>query len=104
LAHPIILQHWQRLTQWLDEQHFDRQFAKTFLEDAATWHDYGQANARLYRGVQLERALEWAERNQPPEAGIAFLDAALALRDSQQVVSHETLASTQSKIERDTQQ
>jgi DNA-binding SARP family transcriptional activator/WD40 repeat protein/energy-coupling factor transporter ATP-binding protein EcfA2 len=77
LAHEALARAWPRLRGWLDDD-VDGQHIRRHLTAAAeSWDGMGRPDSELYRGVRLDRAVEWRDRTgpdlSPPER--AFLEA-----------------------------
>src|SRR6185437_3748617 len=53
-------------------------------EDAATWQRRGHLVDNLYRGLVLDEALAWVDRNAPSAGELAVLTAALDERHRQE--------------------
>ncbi|MFI6504702.1 hypothetical protein [Nonomuraea typhae] len=65
ISHEALIGCWPRLREWLAE---DRQGLRThhrLNEAAETWQSLGRDPGALYRGLRLEEAAAWAERQTP---------------------------------------
>lgn len=62
LAHEVIIKAWKRLAQWVDESKEDLLTRRRVEEAAREWERSGRDESLLYRGVQLQKALEWQQR------------------------------------------
>lgn len=62
LAHEVIIKAWKRLADWVDESMEDLLTRRRVEEAAREWERSGRDESLLYRGVQLQKALEWQER------------------------------------------
>jgi hypothetical protein len=62
LAHEVIIKAWKRLANWVDESMEDLLTRRRVEEAAREWDRSGRDESLLYRGVQLEKALEWQKR------------------------------------------
>ena len=60
--HEVIIKAWKRLAEWVDENMEDLLTRRRVEEAAREWERSGQDESLLYRGVQLEKALEWQQR------------------------------------------
>jgi hypothetical protein len=62
LAHEVIITAWKQLAGWVDEGMEDLLTRRRVEEAAREWERSGRKEDLLYRGVQLEKALEWQKR------------------------------------------
>lgn len=62
LAHEVIIKAWKRLADWVNESMEDLLTRRRVEEAAREWDRSGRNESLLYRGVQLQKALEWQER------------------------------------------
>jgi energy-coupling factor transporter ATP-binding protein EcfA2 len=62
LAHEVIIKAWKRLDVWVNESMEDLLTRRRVEEAAREWERSGREESLLYRGVQLEKALEWQQR------------------------------------------
>jgi formylglycine-generating enzyme required for sulfatase activity len=100
ITHPIVIRRWQRLQQWLQEAREDQQFAPIFVEAIAAWQETGQPQERLYRGIQLERALLWSERNNPTVEAIEFIQQSMEQREIEETGNRRSVEQTQMQTEK----
>jgi hypothetical protein len=61
LAHEVIIKAWKRLAEWVNEGTEDL-LTRRRVEDAARQWARERDDSLLYRGLQLEKALEWQKR------------------------------------------
>ena len=61
LVHEALLQHWARLTMWLDEDVQGRRLHRRLTESATEWEAAARNPSELYRGARLAATLEWAD-------------------------------------------
>lgn len=82
VAHEALLREWPRLADWIDESRGDLIVLGRLREAASTWSELGCDDGALYRGGQLEAALDTtARRDEPlPVLERAFLDASIQER------------------------
>ncbi len=62
LAHEVIIKSWKRLADWVDESMEDLLTRRRVEEAAREWDKSGRDDSLLFRGVQLQKALEWQQR------------------------------------------
>jgi energy-coupling factor transporter ATP-binding protein EcfA2 len=62
LAHEVIIKSWKRLADWVDESMEDLLTRRRVEEAAREWDKSDRDDSLLFRGVQLQKALEWQER------------------------------------------
>jgi energy-coupling factor transporter ATP-binding protein EcfA2 len=62
LAHEVIIKVWKRLATWVNEGMEDLLTRRRVEEAAREWDRAEQDESLLYRGVQLQKALEWQQR------------------------------------------
>ena len=90
IAHEALAREWPRLRAWLDEDSEGQQILRHLAVAADTWESMGRPDSELYRGVRLERALEWqtacAPALSPAEA--QFLQVSRAVADADQQAAH----------------
>jgi formylglycine-generating enzyme required for sulfatase activity len=65
ISHESLMRLWKRLDRWADEE---AQSARTYCRLAETAAEHAAGNASLWRGPELQRALDWREKIQPNEA------------------------------------
>jgi hypothetical protein len=62
LAHEVIIKAWKRLADWVHQSIEDLLTRRRVEEAAREWERSGRHVHLLYRGVQLQKALEWQNR------------------------------------------
>lgn len=62
LAHEVIIKSWKRLADWVDESMEDLLTRRRVEEAAREWEKSDRDDSLLFRGVQLQKALEWQQR------------------------------------------
>ncbi len=62
LAHEVIIKAWKRLADWVNESMEDLLTRRRVEEAAREWDRSARDESLLFRGVQLEKALEWQKR------------------------------------------
>jgi DNA-binding SARP family transcriptional activator/class 3 adenylate cyclase/WD40 repeat protein len=77
VAHEALLRDWPRLVAWLDEDRSGRRVHQRLATAAAAWSDGGRDPSQLYRGTQLDGAVEWASEHSDDFVPLErdFLDA-----------------------------
>ena len=77
IAHEALARAWPRLVGWLDDDRDGQRIFHHLSLAADTWDAMGRPDAELYRGLRLERALEWCGRVAPDLHPVErqFLDA-----------------------------
>ena len=85
LAHEALARAWPRLRGWLDDDVEGQRVWRHLAAAADAWDAMGRLDSELYRGVRLDRAVEWRNRATPDLNTVerAFLDASLAAADAQ---------------------
>ncbi len=86
ISHEAVIRSWPRLRDWLAEARDDLRVHRRLTAAAADWEAHGRDAGWLYRGVPLEQATDWAQR-EPGAVNAqeqAFLDAGTgaAIRES----------------------
>src|ERR671937_2640048 len=61
LVHEALLEHWQRLAAWLDEDMQGHRLHRHLTQAASEWETAGRDPSELYRGARLAAALDWAD-------------------------------------------
>lgn len=91
IAHEALAREWPRLRAWLDEDVEGQLILRHLAFAADTWDGMGRPSSELYRGVRLDRALEWRTLNAPALSAVetAFLDASQAAADADRQKSEE---------------
>jgi DNA-binding SARP family transcriptional activator/WD40 repeat protein len=77
LAHESLARAWPRLQAWLDEDIEGHRIRRHLSDVVDAWDGMGRPDSELYRGVRLDRALEWRGRTRPSltPAECSFIDA-----------------------------
>lgn len=87
VSHEALIREWQRLGEWLRDAREDLRLQKTISADVADWLRREKPDDMLYRGVVLEMARTWLERNHASRDETAFINAGneaeLALKELQ---------------------
>jgi len=65
LVHEALLERWQRLVDWLEEDVQGRLQHRHMTLAAAEWEAGGRDPSTLYRGARLAGALDWATEHAP---------------------------------------
>jgi DNA-binding SARP family transcriptional activator/WD40 repeat protein len=65
VAHEALTRAWPRLRAWLDDDVDGQRILRHLIGAADSWDAMGQPTSELYRGVRLERALDWRRRSAP---------------------------------------
>ncbi len=65
ISHESLIRVWKRLSQWVDEE---AESAHQYYRLAETAKLYYAGEAELWRGRELQNALEWREKNKPNAA------------------------------------
>jgi DNA-binding SARP family transcriptional activator/energy-coupling factor transporter ATP-binding protein EcfA2 len=91
IAHEALAREWPRLRAWLDEDVEGQLILRHLAVAADTWDGMGRPSSELYRGVRLDRALEWRTGNAPALSAVetAFLDVSQAAADADRQKSQE---------------
>ncbi|MCB0208003.1 MAG: PD40 domain-containing protein [Anaerolineae bacterium] len=83
MAHEALIKHWFRLKMWIEENREAILIRDKLIEAAETWGNNEKDEAYLFRGVQLAKTEEWADKLNinigVQEQG--FLDASIAERE-----------------------
>jgi len=84
IAHESVARAWPRLISWLDEDVEGQRVLRHLTASADAWEGLGRPDSELYRGIRLERALDWRRRAAPEltPAEQDFLAAGVAGRDA----------------------
>jgi formylglycine-generating enzyme required for sulfatase activity len=64
ISHESLMRLWKQLDRWADEE---AQSERTYLRLAETAVEHAAGDASLWRGRELQRALDWREKFQPNE-------------------------------------
>jgi WD40 repeat protein/DNA-binding SARP family transcriptional activator len=83
LAHEALARAWPRLRGWLDDDVEGQHIWRHVSAAAESWDAMGRPASELYRGVRLDRAVEWRDRATPDLNNLerTFLDASRTERD-----------------------
>ncbi|NUM47832.1 MAG: SUMF1/EgtB/PvdO family nonheme iron enzyme [Anaerolineales bacterium] len=65
VTHEALIREWPALREWLDENREGLRLHRHLTETAKEWHELGQDQGELYRGLRLSQALEWVENDKP---------------------------------------
>lgn len=92
IAHEALIDTWDRLAAWIDEDRDGLVLTRTVGTAAQSWADAGRDAAELYRGARLESVAAWA----------AAHPGALGTLESEFVASGEALAADEAaaRVER----
>ncbi|MFD9948702.1 hypothetical protein ACFWYW_37740 [Nonomuraea sp. NPDC059023] len=100
IGHEALLRSWPRLRDWLAADREGLRTHQRLSEAAETWQSLGRDPGALYRGVRLDVAREWAERQapalSPPEE--EFLAASLAAREREERQARRRVLAARSLI------
>lgn len=88
IAHEALIRAWPRLRRWLAEDRDGLRTHRQLTEATQDWVELEQDPGALYRGARLAVAHEWASRSdrrsELNSTERAFLDASVALRETEQ--------------------
>lgn len=62
ISHEVLLDSWPRLRDWIDTDRTGHRVHRRLTEAAQSWHDAQRDPDALYRGVRLEAAVDWVNR------------------------------------------
>ncbi len=84
VAHESLARAWPRLAGWLEEDVEGQRILRHLTATADAWDGLGRPDSELYRGIRLDRAVDWRRRCNPELAPVerSFLDAGVAARDT----------------------
>jgi len=68
LVHEALLERWERLARWVEEDAHGRRVHLRLADAASAWEEAGREPGGLLRGAQLAATLEWAETADGPSA------------------------------------
>jgi|GEM_PF-44886 len=74
VSHEALIRKWERLGEWLNAARADLRIQKALTTDVADWNVRGKPEDKLYRGIVLEEAIEWSERNLANREETIFLE------------------------------
>jgi WD40 repeat protein len=60
LVHEALLEHWPRLTRWLEADAEGRRVQRQLMQAAKDWDRGGRDPGELFRGSRLAATLDWA--------------------------------------------
>jgi WD40 repeat protein/DNA-binding SARP family transcriptional activator len=82
VAHEALIHSWPQLRRWIEEDRAGLLTHRRLTEAAAEWQRLGRDEGALYRGVHLDEALLWMERDggATNELERDFVGASLAAR------------------------
>ena len=86
VAHEALIQEWDRLREWLDENRDTLRLHRQLTAAAQEWERLDHDSDALYRGARLAQAAEWAAAN-PGQLSMQeqlFINASLAQEQAQQ--------------------
>jgi len=83
LAHEALIQGWDRLSTWIEEDRAALHVRRRIVSDAEEWERLDKAEEGLLRGGRLDEALAWAARHDSEvfQLVLDFLTASHALRE-----------------------
>jgi hypothetical protein len=82
VAHEALLDHWDRLAEWIDEDRLWVGQLTQIANAASVWDQGGRADAEVFRGARLESALEAVGQGRDlNDLERQFLDAGRRVRD-----------------------
>lgn len=67
LAHESLIERWEKLRQWLDENEHEAQFLAQLRNAAQQWEKNGKAEGFLWRDRAALEAGQWLERHRAEE-------------------------------------
>lgn len=83
LVHDVLLAHWPRLREWLEEGRESLWIEQRLLAAAHDWNEAGRDPELCLRGSRLRQAQAWASEYRDRAGGLleAFLEASLRGRE-----------------------
>lgn len=63
ITHEVLMDEWPALRKWLDKRRQGFYLHRQINSDSREWRQYNDDPERVYHGIQLAQALEWAEAN-----------------------------------------
>lgn len=63
VSHEALIREWPTLRQWLEQDREGLILHRQLTEDTNDWIKLDRDPGLLYRGVRLQQALDWAEKN-----------------------------------------
>jgi hypothetical protein len=85
LTHESLARSWPRFVEWRQEDIEGQRIRRHLSGAAYAWDTMGRPASELYRGMRLDRALDWATRMHPELTPLErdFLDQARAREDDE---------------------
>jgi energy-coupling factor transporter ATP-binding protein EcfA2 len=82
LAHEALIERWERLQRWLNEDRSGLHIHRRLTEIATIWEERNRNSSYLYRGSQLAEATKWAKQHHHElnQLERAFLKASVVTR------------------------
>lgn len=83
VAHEALIRGWPKLRDWIDADRAGLRVQRRLTDAAGEWQRLRRDESLLYRGLRLDEAMEWAQRDLS-ELNLlerTFLDMSLALRE-----------------------
>ena len=65
LSHECLARAWPRLRGWVDDDIDGQRIRQHLSGTADAWDSMGRPATELYRGIRLDRALDWRHRSRP---------------------------------------
>jgi WD40 repeat protein/DNA-binding SARP family transcriptional activator len=65
LSHECLARAWPRLRGWLDDDVEGQRIRRHLSGAADAWDSMSRPDTELYRGIRLDRALDWRGRSRP---------------------------------------
>ncbi|MGB1253399.1 MAG: hypothetical protein ACPG8W_22490, partial [Candidatus Promineifilaceae bacterium] len=92
VTHEALIREWQRLRTWLDDNREALRLQRKIAADAQEWQTHRQSSDFLYRGVPLDRAVEWLadNRSEATAAERQFVEAGIDDRNQQIALQEAT--------------
>lgn len=85
VAHEALIQHWEQLQTWMDEDRRFRQWQERLRAAIVVWQASGQDEGALLRGAPLAEAEAWREEKgeRLTHHERAYIEAGVAAREAQ---------------------
>lgn len=82
VSHETLIQSWPRLRQWIEEDRSGLRIHRRLTDASNEWMRVDRDDDAVYRGPQLEEAIDWAAHHsdEPNDLERAFLAAGVAAR------------------------
>ena len=86
VAHEALIRSWPTLREWLDQDREGLREHRRLTLAAEEWQRLAHDESVLYRGLRLDRALAWREKDEEALNALEgkFLDAGIRLRDAEE--------------------